>query len=305
MTLDILQSDDPKIVQLMHERRHASDLQKIAMEEYDLRTKELQLKKSICSLCDLASARMEENMTESKLRGYHNRIKAFEETFEQTRELLGHLGALLSSFGNFQKEREQIAAEKLSKAKDALHEHMRLYGDDEAPTERKDLQGRVTEFTEVVRRSRQTLAAVVLEQVELWSSDELPTEVTNLAKMKLGPVIRSLPFSEEFAHRASFFDVTVQKHQAAVVNPEDQSSAERIIELKTLGEVKRSNNQWGYDSDDFLETDETSSASSSNPGHVVPSISSAQYEALKTAQAISSVSARVIEQEKEQQQQNG
>jgi len=254
MTLDVLQSGDPKILQMMQDRRHTCEMQRIAAEEFDLRAKELELRKAFCVLCEVAGSKMEDNVAESRLRAFNNRCKTLEDGFEEVRDVVGQLEIVLSKFGELQKQRAQNAQEKLDKLIKELDEHKRLYTEDEAPTERKDLEGRIAEFTEVIRRSKQAVGTAIQKQVELWSVKGVPDPVKSHVLQRLGPVIRSMPFVEELSTSASSFFAV------------EQFSA--VDALRIPFSAKMTADPFsGYDSDDFFETDESSSTGSVNHHH--------------------------------------
>lgn len=272
MTLDVLQSGDPKILQLMQDRRHAVEMQRIAMEEFDLRAKELELRKALCLLCEVAGGNMEENVNASRLRGFNNRCKTLEDAFAHVREVVAQLEIVLSQFGELQKQREQSATDKLDKFTRDLEEHKRLYGEDEAPTERRDLEGRIAEFSEVVKRSRQGVSSAIQQQADLWSSKGVPDQVKNHVQQRLGPVVRSMPFTEDVSAKAKAFFFTM--------------TAKQVDTLASM--LKTNEHRWGgYDSDDFFETDETSSAASSCAFEPIPTanLNLVKPEELKQDQA--------------------
>lgn len=250
-TLDLLQSGDPKVVQIMQERRQACEMQRIARDEFDSRSQEADYRKLLVSLCEAASIKMDENIGESRLRGYNNRNAAVELGFEQVRAVTTQLENLIHTLGKLQSDREQAAREKLASLSQELDEHSRLYGQDEAQTQRRDLEGRIGEFNEVVRRSKLAIQSCVKKQVELWSTPGLPEPVRQHVQIRLGPVIRSLPFQEMFASDLGIFARPL--------------TSTELVPMKTRHTPRELT---GYDSDDFLETDDASSASS-HPGQLL------------------------------------
>ena len=254
VTLDVLQSGDPKIIQLLQERRHANEMLRITRDDFDARSRELEYFKIVAGMCELAGQKMDENLAESRLRGFNNRNPTIERGFALVRSIVSHLEGLIQGFGKLQQQREAAASEKLSKLTQELDAHSKLYGQDEAQTERKDLEGRIAEFNEVVRRSRLAVQQCVQKQVELWNSTGIPEPIRKHVIARLGPIIRSLPFQKMFDAELALFASS------------SSSSLTKSTDLVPLLQNKQQIPYLasGYDSDDFFETDETSSSAGSS-----------------------------------------
>lgn len=205
MTLDVIQSGDPRIAALLRDRKQTYDMEQTALEELEKANKELSYRKAVCVFCEVCGANLETNSTLSRTRARQNRGIWLDQAFHAIKLVLPALTAAINSFGTLQRERQQNASEKLHRTRFELNEHNRLFQPDEATSDRTNMEQRINEFEEIIKRSKQAISNVIKQQVDLWNEPCIPVSVKNYVQLHLGPMIRRLPFSEENINEGNFF----------------------------------------------------------------------------------------------------